>query len=94
MSGVGYSTKQFRMFDEFSSFVSQKAEGFLLYPTPDSFSSVVSQPKRIFCGISHYAEGSVSLWDTAEKIIQCRIIFLNSKCLSLTSDENLAKSDT
>jgi hypothetical protein len=94
MSGVGYSTKQFRMFDEFSSFVSQKAEGFLLYPTPDSFSSVVSQPqknllryitlRRRFCFLVGYSGKNYTMQNN----------ILNSKCLSLTSDENLAKSDT
>ncbi len=57
-----------RMFNKFSSIVSNNARAFIpLYPT---------QQKNLLHCI---------------KMIQCRMIFLNFKCLSLPSDENLEK---
>ncbi len=59
----------FRMFDEFSSVVSEKAEAFFhCIPHFNGFSSIVSHTTKESSGcVSHNAEGSVPLWDTAEK---------------------------
>jgi hypothetical protein len=82
------------MFDEFSSVVSHKAEFFFpLYPIRKQFLfRCITHRKRIFCVVSHKAEGSVLLWDTAEKNDRTQNNILNFRCLSLTSEESVDKS--
>jgi hypothetical protein len=88
--------KNFRMFGEFSSVASQKAEGFFRHiRNQNSFSSVVSHTvKIIFFGVSCNAEGIFCCGIQQRKIKLHRIKFLNFKCFLLTSDETLGKAAT
>jgi hypothetical protein len=49
------------------------------------------QWKRFSSIVEYNGRGFPPLWDTMEKMIQCRMIFINFKCLSLSSNKNLGK---
>jgi hypothetical protein len=55
------------------------------------FSSNVGYNGRGFFPLWDTIEEIFPMWDTMEKNYQCRMIFLNFKCLSLPSNRNLGK---